>query len=693
MKTRCLIPNWVALAGIWLTASHVFGQNPANPCAFDQQLNPQVAARSQHLIQSWLSHNPMVTQRSNHPKTIPVVVHVIHNGGAENISEAQIQSQINVLNEDFGKLPGSNGDGSGVDTGVRFQLAKISPDGDCTNGIVRVLSELTNHQPYQRAQLKELSFWDPARYFNVYVVKTIAGTVLGYASFPGGPADEDGIVMRHDAFGTTGTAAFPNHLGRTATHEAGHWLGLFHTFQDGCGTDVCTDGDKVCDTPPQASPSSGCPSINTCNNDQPDLPDQVENYMDYSSDVCKSIFTAGQRDRVEASLQAIRNVIWSDSNLVSTGCDSAYSPPAICQPAADFVTLTSEICAINAISFIDRSLNPVSNWSWIFEGAAPPTSNLQYPTVAYYTPGVFGVTLIVSDGINTDTLVREDYIKVSLPGMGKALPYGENFDTGLYPPLDMNIFNPDGEVTWELDSLAFVSAPYSIKINNLINTNYGTIDELVLPFFDTRTASPDSALFLSFNWAYARSDPNFSDELVVLISDDCGVTFGPVFTASGGALVTGPTQSSPFIPDSSQWKQAYIDLEDYLDQSYLRVKIVNVTDGGNQLYIDDLYMGDGRSEITSLEKTDTPISDLHIYPNPASVYFNVSLTLAGHTPVRLSLFDQLGRKCYQSPIRKRAAGRHSWRIDTIDLPTGMYTFVLEADQQVISRKLIKTGQE
>lgn len=689
MKTRYRISSWLAVAGIWLAAAPALGQNLTNPCAFDQLVKLQVTARSEGQIQSWISRLPIQASQSNHPKTIPVVVHVIHNGGAENISDAQIQSQIDVLNEDFGKLSGTNGDGNGVDTGVRFKLAKISPNGDCTNGIVRVLSELSNHQPYQRAQLKELNFWDPARYFNIYIVKTIAGSVLGYASFPGGPANEDGIVMRHDAFGTIGTATFPNHLGRTATHEAGHWLGLFHTFQDGCGTNVCTEGDLVCDTPPQAAPSGGCPSQNTCSNDQPDLPDQVENYMDYSSDVCKSMFTAGQQDRMEASLQAIRTVIWSDSNLVATGCDSTYIPPAYCPPAADFVTLTPAICYIHAISFMDRSLNTATSWSWIFEGAVPPTSTLRNPTVAYLTPGNFDVSLIVSDSTFSDTLIREDYITVNLPGTGSPVPYAEDFDSGQYPPTGMSIFNPDNQITWELDTLAFVSAPYSIKINNLINTNYGTIDELILPFFDTRTALPDSALFLSFNWAYARSDPNFSDELIILISEDCGVNFDPIFTASGSALATGPTQTTPFIPDSSQWESAHINLDAYRDQSYLRIKIVNVTDGGNQLFLDDLYVGDGRNQTTPLDPNDLPISDFNTYPNPFSSFLHVSLTLDQNRLIQLSIFDQLGKNWYRSSAQIKGAGEHEWRIPTKKLPTGIYHLVVQTDQTTVSRTLVK----
>jgi hypothetical protein len=140
-------------------------------------------------------------------KIIPVVVHVIHLGGTENISDAQIQSQISVLNEDYRKMTGTNGDGAGVDTEIEFCLAKKNPEGKCTNGIVRINSSLANHQTHQRSALSDLSFWDNTRYLNIYVVKTMNGSTLGYSSFPGGPANEDGIVVRHNYFGRIGTAA------------------------------------------------------------------------------------------------------------------------------------------------------------------------------------------------------------------------------------------------------------------------------------------------------------------------------------------------------------------------------------------------------------------------------------------------------------------------------------------------------
>ena len=151
-------------------------QKPGSHCSFDEFNKRLNRNEAEEKIQNVIRSNSF--SRSSHDiKTIPVVVHVIHNGGSENISEAQIFSQIQALNEDFRKLPGSNGDGNGVDTEIQFCLATKNPDGKCTNGIVRVQSSMTNHQSSERDLLRQLSGWDPDKYLNVY-----REVILGYSS-------------------------------------------------------------------------------------------------------------------------------------------------------------------------------------------------------------------------------------------------------------------------------------------------------------------------------------------------------------------------------------------------------------------------------------------------------------------------------------------------------------------------------
>lgn len=682
---RILIMAVCAIASFSVSA-----QNFEEPCGFDAYTNNNSIREAERMIQTRVENMRMLENERATPdsiKVIPIVVHIIHNGGNENISDAQVESQIQVLNEDYGKLPGTNGDGDGVDTRVRFCLAKIDPDGNCTNGIVRIKSPLAAHQTYQRALLKELSFWDNTRYMNIYVVKSINGGVGGYSSFPGGPADEDGMVVRHTLFGSgTGTASG---LGRTTSHEIGHWFGLYHTFNNGCGGDVCTDGDYVCDTPPQAEPSFNCATLNTCSNDNPDENDLKENYMNYTPDNCQNMLTQGQKDRMHATLDTIRTVIWSEANLISTGCDTAYVAPQSCPVSANLVTLTPEVCVTNSIYFMDISLNDATSWQWVFEGGDPATSTDENPTVIYNSVGNYDVTLIASNGTSTDTVTFTDYITVSLPGVGDPLYFAEDFDAGLYPPAEIEIANADGGVTWELDSLGFVSPPYSFRINNLINTNYGSADELLLPYFDLSASPVDSSLYMSFKWAYAKSDPSFSDELIVLLSTDCGTNFDQIFYKTQGALATGPVQTTSFVPDSSQWKSANIDLEDYEDESYVLIKIVNITDGGNNLYIDNIYVGDGTGP-TGISEADRSIGDVSVYPNPTVGNSTIVYSLISAGNVDITVRNIHGQLINTISEGTKSMGKHSRELDTGGLAPGIYYLSLQTENTEKTVKLIMT---
>ncbi len=593
---------------------------------------------------------PGATERSSHVKTIPVVVHIFHQGGPENISDAQVQSQIQVLNEDYRKLPGTNGDGNGVDTEVQFCLAHIGPNGECTNGIVRINSPLADHQSFQRTMLKQISGWDNTRYLNIYVVQDIdnGSGVLGYSSYPDGPPEEDGFVVLHDAFGTMGTAQAPQHLGRTASHELGHWLGMYHTFQDGCGTDTCTTGDLVCDTPPVEDPHYGCPvSANTCSNDVPDVNDLVDNYMDYTDDACKSMLTAGQRDRIQNMLQLFRFDIWQTGNTLATGCDSAYVPVP-CAAVSNFATLVQQVCTGNPVQFVSTALNDPIAWQWYFPGGTPSTSTAEDPVVSYALPGTYDVALVVQNSIGGDSLMVPGMITVQDPEPGQLPPFSEGFESLLFPPNGIVVENPDGENTWVLDTVAVQAEGIaSAHMDNLTYTNYGQSDGLRLPTFDLLNfgATP----WLRFRWAYARSSPNYSDQLVVLASTDCGVNFTQVWARTGAALATGPTQTTPYIPDSTtNWKNANINLTAYANSDHVIIKLVNVTDGGNYLYVDRINLGD---QFVGIEDALNGDETITAYPNPANGIVWLRGIANAPADARVDLRDATGRGILSMPLQ------------------------------------------
>lgn len=663
----------------------MFGQSTEEPCYFDkyQRQNKTSVNKAETIIRDGIIKSKLYKAMSTSVKVIPVVVHVIHVGGTENISDAQVQSQIDVLNEDFRKMTGTNGDGNGVDTEIQFCLAKKTPDGKCTNGIVRIQSTLSNHQTYQRSMLKQLSYWDNTRYLNMYVVKSINGSsgILGYSSFPGGPPDEDGIVVRHNYFGRIGTAA--SSIGRTTTHEIGHWFGLYHTFNGGCGVDTCADGDYVCDTPPAANPNFGCPTINSCSNDFPDVNDQIQNYLDYSDDNCKDMFTMGQKTRMHATLNTIRTLIWSDTNLVFTGCDSGYVS-APCNVVADFTANSQTICINNQILFTNKTLNGATSYQWYFSGGTPATSTSTNPIVTYNALGTYSVKLIAYGSLGLDSVEFTNYITVTTPPVGQALPYFEGFETSSFPTNGITIDNPDGGITWERDTIAVkFSGTGSAKINNLINTNYGQSDALLLPSFDFTTYTGVPYLF--FKWAYAKSDPSYSDELIVLVSKDCGVNWTQVFYRTGANLVTGTTQTTPYVPDSTTvWKTANISLSTYSTYSNVLIKIVNVTDGGNNLYVDHINLG---SNITGIEENEISISQFEVYPNPTSGLINIQYFLKQPEDVSVKIIDMLGKIVYGNSFTNKVSGINRDFVN-VELTNGIYNIMIQTKSEIINKKLI-----
>lgn len=244
--------------------------------------------------------------------TIPVVVHVVYRTPEQNIGQEQIDSQLKVLNEDFRR---ANPDASKVpevwkqlaaDARLEFKLAETGPDGGPASGVVRRQTDAEDFQPDDKVKFDAQggsSAWPADRYLNVWVCEL--NGALGYATFPGGPTDIDGVVILHSAFGTTGTVAAPYDGGRTATHEIGHWFNLRHIWGD--DGDGCSGTDFVDDTPNQAGQNHGAPAFPTLSCDNGPYGDMFMNYMDYTEDAAMFMFTTGQAERMDAALAGPRS--------------------------------------------------------------------------------------------------------------------------------------------------------------------------------------------------------------------------------------------------------------------------------------------------------------------------------------------------------------------------------------------------
>jgi PKD repeat protein len=363
--------------------------------------------------------------------TIPIVVHVVHNGEAEgtgtNLSQAQVKAQLEVLNEDFRRKIGSRGFNSnpvGADIEIEFCLSPIDPNGVtlAEPGIDRVKG---TQQSWTRSQidgtLKPSTYWNSNLFFNVWTLKFGGddSNLLGYAQFPdqsnldglnsiGGPATTDGVVIQYSSFGSIDKGDFsgmqPNYNhGRTLSHETGHWLGLRHIWGDGaCGNDF------VADTPTQQNESRGCPTNKlSCDGSTPAM---VQNYMDYSDDVCMNIFTNGQKARIRAVMElSPRRKTLGVNNICSAKADAI--------PTASFIIdKTKCILRGSTVTFSDLSSNFPSSWEWTFVGGEPASSKLQNPKVKYNTSGKFYITLI-SKNAKGPSIIKKDSIIVSSDGL------------------------------------------------------------------------------------------------------------------------------------------------------------------------------------------------------------------------------------------------------------------------------------
>lgn len=309
-------------AALILSSLFLFAQQQEQ-CASMTLLNQQmqdadIAARIEKArseAAQWRAEHPEDIRSSAPLVTIPVVVHVLYKTPAQNISNAQIYSQIAILNQDYRRLnpdtinTPSAFDSLAADIQVEFCLATLDPQGNPTDGITRTsttggqlfgfFSPIFEDAKYDSTGGKDA--WPADKYLNIWVCEMIPG-LLGYAQFPGGLPATDGVVISYQSFGNIGTVTAPSTLGRTTTHEVGHWMGLYHIWGD---DQDCTGSDSIPDTPnATVASSSDCQTTrNSCNIEDlfwgaNDPNDMVQNYMDYSHDSCMNMFTLGQKARM-----------------------------------------------------------------------------------------------------------------------------------------------------------------------------------------------------------------------------------------------------------------------------------------------------------------------------------------------------------------------------------------------------------
>lgn len=648
--------------------------------------------------------------------TIPVVVHVIYASQYDNISKAQIEDALRILNEDYQRLnPDASQtrtqfQGVAADLQIEFKLAKKDPNGNCTDGITRTPNSAASLSGGESAKVVK---WTRSKYLNIWVTRNVAGTTpqdpgggytLGYSFMPGTGGSGDGVIIRHDEMGTIGTAGNGNHSGRTLSHEVGHYLALHHPFapsrnQSGNNAaDPCSRNhsfnptptnlsgfenllDFCEDTPPAAASNFGCnPSTNSCNNDSPNLPDQIENYMDYAD--CQNMFTEDQKARVHAvlSLASIRANLVSTSNLQATGL---INPP-VCAPQA-LIDLEKElVCQNEQVQFFDVSEEgEATSWSWSFPGGTPASSTQENPIVSYANPGRYNVSLTVTNSAGSSSKTENGIITVTNSSASSFAPtWTESFENGQIPLL-MTVRDGDDGLNGDGNTFSHFGNAGSHQSSSLTlaraQNSYGLKDQLISPAINT---SGGTDLNLFFDYAFAARANDNEDELEVYVSRDCGNTWIRRRFYNGGRLRTAPNTTGNFVPNASQWTTETINFNAYIGSDPILIKFVFENGGGGNFYIDNIRFGEGQD--VSIQEFEA--ADMALYPNPSDGRFNLKLSDLLDRSLNLRISDLSGKTVYQQELQTQGPSLDA-QLDLNLLP-GVYLVDVKGENTQLRHKLV-----
>lgn len=601
-------------------------RNPErSPEKFENWLQQKMAQRK-------ISGNTNRTQAG--PYKIPVVVHIIHNGEpigtGLNISDAQVLSQIKVLNNDYKRL---NADAVNTPTvfqpvassiDLEFVLAKQDPDGLPTTGIVRVKGAKTGWTVDDDALIKSQSYWAAEKYLNLWVIN-LTDSYIGYAQFPTTtlpgtipPYDRltDGVVIDYRAFGSSDDGAFnldsQYNKGRTATHEVGHFLGLLHTFEGGC----IGQNDYVTDTPPLSEDTNGCPShpSTSCS-----VTTMFQNYMDYTNDVCMNLFTVGQISRVTT---VIENSARRASLLTSPGLQdpvlltldlearkvTAPEAATCAQATIPKVEVRNRgntvVSSVRASFSLNGSVVETKDFNVNLGSLASTT--LSFQPIELTGPGTAQVAfaLLQVNGVSDDNSSNNTISATTQVKSVVTPPVTEAFNS---TPSTWTVSNPDNGITWTNTSAPAASTSNRSMYMEFYFYEQESYKDLLLSPFINLTQSTQASL--KFDVAYARFQGKNMDSLRVKIFADCQTdpaTAITIYNKAGSNLATSNDISSPFQPlGQNDWRTELVPLSSFLGKN---IQVVfEATNGyGNNLYLDNVQVTVGAANDVAVRQVTGP---------------------------------------------------------------------------------------
>lgn len=600
---------------------------------------------------------------------IPLVIHVLHNGepigSGPNITDAQVLSQVTVMNEDFRNMVGTPGQSTagGVDVEVNFVMAQQTPNGCPTNGINRVNICQDGTDQAAVNSWKAQTIWNRDLYMNMWSSKYVGDLagILGFAQFPGGPANTDGVSAGHTFFGSsdyddgTFNTAPPYDKGRTMTHEVGHYLGLFHTFQGGCA-----GGDSVADTPAVDSPNFGCPTGHVSCGDV----DMIENYMDYTDDLCMNTYTAGQKTRVQAVLASSR---------VSLTTSNGATPPASVATDAEIVF---ESAAVSCGTELSATV-VITNWG---------TSTLSSATINYDidggTPSSYNWTGSLaygaSDSITLPTITStagDHDINVSVAASGDARACNNS---------DSNCFTltATAGACASVANTTYATSTTDVIINDgatdiLSNLDTGKPSGYTNYAADNSVAVPD--MMQGSNYTLSTSintDGAYTCVTTAWIDWNQNCTFDDSELYSLGSannVADGLTTNSPFA--------ITVPTDAIIGTTTMRVTTKYASASGPCENSHDAEVEDyAVNVLASLSVDEFGLSGVSIFPNPANNVINIKGLET--TLINVEVYTVTGQKVIST----------STNLETINVSTiasGVYFLKLNADDAAKTFKFIK----